>query len=205
MKGLTKRQSDIITFIQDFIDANRYSPSFREIKNHFGFASVSAVFKHVGALKRKGIILSEPNRRRSLYLAETPVLKEVRPEIELPLIGIVSAGFPIETFSHTQSIAIPEFMVHVPEKTYVLRARGDNLQEEMISDGDLLIVEARENAQPGETVLALINHHDTIIKKYFPEGQYVRLAGHNPHHQPIILRQEDVVIQGVLVGMIRLF
>jgi repressor LexA len=205
VKGLTKRQLEILNFIETFIESNRFSPSFREITSHFGFSSVNTVTRHISALQRKGFLLSEPKCSRSLTLTEASMQKKIHPEIELPFIGTISAGYPIETFPHTQTVAIPEFMVHDPEKTYVLKAKGDSFQEEMIANGDLLLIEARETPLPGDTVAALINQHDTIVKRYFPEGPYVKLIGNNPHHHPIILRREDIVIQGVLVGLFRLY
>lgn len=204
MKGLTKRQLEILDFIQDYIQKHRFSPSYREIMHHFGFTSLGSVYKHVHALNRKGMLTSEKQCSRSISLPEQVHL-EKRSEIELPYIGHIAAGFPIETFPQMQTLAVPEFMVHSPEKTYVLRAKGDSLNDEFISDGDLLIVEARTEAHNGEVVVALINQHDTMIKKYYPEGGFVRLAGSNPHHQPMTIRHEDIQVQGVVVAVLRFY
>lgn len=204
MKGLTKRQSDIVNYVNEFIQTHRYSPSFREIMVHFGFSSLGTVYRHVAVLKRKGIFLTEKGCSRSLAVAST-VNNEVKSEIHLPFIGQIKARDPIETFSQSRTIAVPDYMVHAKDRTYVLRATGDTLTEEMIADGDLLLVEARQEAHSGETVVALINQHDTIVKRYFPEGQYIRLTGQNPHHHPILIRSEDIQIQGVLVGLLRLY
>lgn len=206
MKGLTKKQRDIVNFIQEFIHTNRYSPSYREIMAHFDFSCVGSVSKHINALKRKGILINEKKCSRSLALEiPTPPPPIHRQEVEVPLIGNISAGFPIELFTHSQAVTVPECFVHDKESTYVLRAKGDGLEEEMIIEGDLLIVEGRQKVLPGESVVALINNHDTIVKKYYPEGMYVRLVGHNPHHHPIILREEDIFIQAVMIGLLRLF
>ncbi len=205
MKGLTKRQREILSFIQEFIHVNRYAPSYREIKHHFSFSSLGSVYKHVNVLKRKGALVSEKQCSRSLALTQaTPVTKN-QIEIELPFIGYITAGSPIEMFPQSQTLSVPESLVHAPEKTYLLRARGDSLQEEMIAEGDLLLVEARQEAHSGETILASINNHDTLIKKFYPEGDYVRLTSHNLRHQPIIIRHEDILIQGVVVGLLRLY
>ncbi len=205
MKGLTKRQLDVLDFIKDFIHTHRYSPSYREIMAHFNFSCVGSVTKHIDALKRKGILNNEKNCSRSLTLTETSTATPRRQEIEIPLIGTISAGNPIELYPNSQTIAIPEILIHDRDSTYVLRAKGDSLEEEMIADGDLLIIEARQKALPGETIIALINNHDTIVKQYHPEGIYVRLVGHNPHHHPIIIREEDISIQAILIGLIRPF
>jgi repressor LexA len=208
MKGLTQKQFQVLHFIQHYIQTNHYSPSFREIMVHFGFSCVGSVTKHIEALKRKGLITNEKKCSRSLSLTETiplPPSVNEKKEIELPLIGTLAAGYPIEMYSHSQSIAVPEALVHDPQKTYVIKAKGNGLQEEFILEGDLLIVEARQEAMPGETIIALINQHDTIIKQYYPEGLYVRLVGHNPQHHPLILREEDVIIQAVVISLMRIY
>jgi repressor LexA len=206
MKGLTKRQRELIDYINDFIANNRYSPSYREIGNHFGFTSLGSVYKHIMTLKKKGILSGESKVSRSLTTVNDPVKdSSVTSEIAIPLIGLIAAGMPIQTFSQTQEILIPSSHVHNPNKTYALRAQGNSLMEEMIADGDLLIVEVRQQAHPGETVVALINNHDIIVKKYYPEGDLVRLLGSHSTHHPILLRQEDVVVQAVVISLLRLY
>lgn len=203
MKGLTKKQNDVLGFIQEFISCNRHSPSYREIMHRFSYSSLGTVFKHVSALKRKGFLTGEKQRSRSLMLTAEELTRPQKKGVELPFIGYIRAGSPIETFSKAQSIFIPDFFVHVPEQTYVLQAKGESLTEELIANGDFIIVEARQVAMAGETVIVLINQHDTIIKKYYSEGQYVRLVGLHPQHQPIVLRDEDVMIQGAVIGLLR--
>ena len=205
MKGLTKRQSEIVNFIQEFINNHRYSPSYREIGNRFGFSSLGSVYKHINALKRKGLLQAQKRFSRSMVLTAEPQQKKGVNEIEIPFIGHISAGNPIQTFSQTQVISVPHSFVQALEKTYALRAQGESLMEEMIADGDFIIVEARHEAHPGETVIALINNRETILKRYYPEGDYVKLLGNNPVQQPIILRREDMLIQGVVVGLMRHF
>jgi len=205
MKGLTKRQRDIVEFIQEFIKNNRYSPSYREICQNFGFSSLGSIYKHMQALKRKGILSSENKVSRSVTLTTLSEKPETLSEIEIPFIGHIAAGMPIQTFPQRQQITIPRSFVHNPEKTYALRAQGDSLNEEFIADGDLLVVEARQEAHQGETIVALINKHDTIVKKFYQEGIYVLLLGTFANHHPIILKKEDVLIQGIVIGLIRMY
>jgi repressor LexA len=204
MKGLTKRQGEIIAFIEQFLETHRFSPSYREIQEHFCFTSLGTVHKHIQNLKHKGLISAKAGSSRSMVLMEKRPSFGIGQVIELPFIGKVSGHLPMEIFSKTQTLAIPSFLVHNAEKTYILKVEGDSLNEELMSHGDLLIVEARQEAIAGEIVIALINHHDTIIKKYYPEGMYISLKGNNPGHQSIILKPENIQIQGVLVGLIRL-
>lgn len=205
MKGVTKRQREILDFIQEFTKNNRYAPSYREIARQFNFSSLGSVYKYVQTLKRKGALLSEDKASRSLALTVETQESAEHAEVEVPFIGHITAGMPIQTFSQQQQVVVPRAFVHNLDKTYALRAQGDSLNEEMIADNDLIIVEARQEAHPGETIVALINNHDTIIKRFYPEGSYVRLISTFSHHHPIILRQEDVLIQGVVIGLLRHF
>ena len=203
MKGLTKRQREIVDYIQEFISNNRYSPSYREISQRFGFTSLGSVYKHITTLKRKGALKGESKAGRSIALPENiPTLPSLN-GVAIPFIGYITAGKPISTFPQTQQITIPHSLIHSPEKTYALRVQGETLNEEMIADGDLLIIEARQQAYPGETIVALINGHDTIVKKYYPEGNFIRLLGVHVEHHPIILRQEDILVQGVVIALLR--
>ncbi len=205
MKGLTKRQQDIISYIDEFIQTHRYSPSYREIMQHFGFSSLGTVYRHVNVLKRKGLLLAEKNCSRSISLTSLPRPQESQGDIKLPFIGHLTAGKPIETFPQAQAVAVPSLMVHAPDRSYVLRVLGDAFVEERICEGDLLIVEARHEAHAGETVVALVNQQDTIIKRYNFEGDYVRLSSLTAHQHPILLHPDDIQIQGVLVGLLRVY
>lgn len=203
MKGLTPKQHDILQFIQNFIDQHHYSPSYREIMEHFSFSSPGSVYKYIQILKRKGFISNEKQCSRSLHPNESTSASKNKVEVELPFIGHLTGGYPIELFMQSQTLTVPALLVPSPDKTYILRVRGEALHEEFIHEGDLLLVEARQDVQAGETIVALINQHEAIIKCYYPEGQYIRLEGH--HHQPIILRQSSISIQGILVGLMRTY
>lgn len=205
MKGLSLRQRDILLFIQQFIDTHRYSPSYREIMHHFGFTSPGSVYKHIQTLQRKGLLTFEKQCSRSLMPAASTAISNIKQEVELPLIGHIMAGYPIEMFIQSQTIAVPTSLVHNPDNTYILRVQGESFHEELIQDGDLLLVEARSNVQAGETIVGLINQHDTIIKRYFPEGHYIRLESTHSHQQPLTLRHEHLSIQGILTGLMRVF
>lgn len=203
MKGLTKRQRELIDYIQEFIVGKGYSPSYRDIGNHFGFSSLGSVYRHIHALKRKGVLQSESHTSRSI----TPVVNSSVPrsndELEISFIGYLSAGKPIQILPEAKKMVVPRQFVQDPKGTYILQMRGDFLKEEMIVDGDLLLIEGRQEVQPGETVVALINGNDTIVKKYYYEGGYVRLLSTCLQHHPILLRQKDVTVQGVVVGLLR--
>ena len=207
MTGLTKKQQEILSFIQDFIHQYQYSPSYREIMRHFGFSSLGSVSKHLHALKRKGVLTGEKQVSRSIFPTQSTFSTRNTVEIELPFIGHLSAGLPLETFPQAQTLAVPEFLVNLPERTYVLRARGNTLNEELIADSDLLLVEARNEAFAGEMVVGLWSktQHAALVKRYFPEGNYIRLESQTKHLEPIVVKHEELRIQGVIVGLIRSF
>jgi repressor LexA len=205
MKGLTSKQQEILHFIQRFIEQHHYSPSYREIMQHFDFTSPGSVYKHIHTLMRKGVLTAEKQSHRSLMPIQTPRPVVESKEIRLPLIGNISAGYPLELFVQPQMIVVPSSLVVVAENTYILKTQGDALQDEWIRDGDLLLIEARQDIQPGEIILGLINQHDTVLKRYYPEGQNIRLESQHPHVPSLTVRDEHILIQGVLVGLIRIY
>lgn len=193
----------MLDFLQCYIKEHSYSPSYREIMAKFGFSSLGTIHKHLTVLKKKGYVENEVRSSRSLRLVEA--VKKGGFENEVPLIGQISIGFPIEMYPQVQTLTLPSYLTPNPSHTYALRVKGDGLAEEHMEEGDLIIVETGRNPHEGDRILALINHHDTLIKKYFPEEGYVRLESQSSHLRPIILRQEDVHIQGIVVGLLRLY
>jgi len=205
MKGVTPRQQELLTYITDFIATHHYSPSYREIMQHFNFTSIGTVSRFIHVLVNKGELISEKGCKRSLKPIKNGAQKEIVSELSLPLIGKISAGHPIVLFSRSKSLTVPSNLLHAPDITYILQAEGDSLNDEYIAHGDYLIVEARQEAQPGETVVALINAHEAIVKRFYPEQAFVRFVGHNPQHQPLTIKEEEISIQGVLIGVLRFY
>lgn len=202
MKGITKKQLDIFSFIESFIDKHHYSPSYRDIQQQFGFSSLGTVYNYIKRLEKRGILAAERKSSRSLAPAE-PSKKKSEHETEVPLIGIIRAGFPIEIFLHEQQITIPRSLAAQMNTTYALRAKGDSLNEELIADGDLLIIDTGSAIENGDTIVALINAHDTLVKRYFLEEGFIRLESKTPHHRPIIVREQNITIQGRIKAVIR--
>lgn len=204
MKGLTQRQREVLDYIEEFIVTNHYSPSYREIGQYFGFTSLASVSKHIRALKLKGLIINESKSSRSIAPVKIDSTAILESTIEIPFIGTIAAESPIQTFPHSQQIFIERNRIIHPEKTYALRAKDNSFNEEMIASGDILIIEARQYAKPGETIIALINNHNTVVKRYYPDDNLVKLSSFNIDHAPMILRHEDILIQGVLISLLRL-
>lgn len=206
MKGLTPKQAEIAQFIEEYISINRYSPSYREIAHKFGYKSIGSVFKHIHALQAKGTISLNPTFTRSIQMTQTiRKCEKVSSNLELLLIGELSTAFSLETFPHTQTIEVPPSLVDSPDNSYVIKIKGDGFHDEMLMNGDLIIVEARNEAAEGETIIAMINEHEPLIKIYEEESGYIKLYGHNPQQHPLIMHPDDLTIYGVVVGMIRLF
>jgi repressor LexA len=205
VKTLTPRQHQLLCYIEEFIRIRGYSPSYRELQRYFQFSSVATVYKHLQGLKKKGFLTAEKQQMRSMTLTTPTERSRFSGEVTLPFIGIIRAGVPMEMFTHSKTLAVPEFMVHTLEETFVLQAKGDAFNEERISDNDYLIVEAKTQVSAGHSVIALINGHDTIVKKYYPDGPYVRLIGHDVHQKAILLRPQDVQVQGIIRGLFRVY
>jgi len=196
---LTKRQKEILDFVSEFIERNQYSPSMEEIAEHFHFASLNAVFKHLEALESRGHLHRDSNRARSIQLSQTNTAGVQN----LPLFGYVAAGRPIEAVSAPETMPIPESFLPRRGNCYVLRVKGDSMIDEHIQDGDYVVVESRETAGPGEMVVALVDNENVTLKRFYPEGSQVRLQPANEAIAPIILDGVRVKIQGVVVSVMR--
>jgi len=196
---LTKRQREILDYLNDFIQQHGYAPSLEEIGRRFSLSSLATVHKHLTNLQDKGFIKRAWNRSRSVELM--PTRTGVR-AMELPLLGFVAAGAPIEAVAGTETIAVPEDLIGRRD-TYVLRVRGDSMIDEQIRDGDFVLVEDRKTAENGEMVIALLGGSDVTLKKFYRDGGRIRLQPANPAMQPILADPAQVQIQGVVVGVMR--
>jgi repressor LexA len=199
MVPLTKRQREILDYLNEFIQQHGYAPSLEEIGRRFSLSSLATVHKHLTNLQDKGFIKRAWNRSRSVELVPTRMGGRA---IELPLLGYVAAGAPIEAVVGTETIAVPEDMVGRRE-TYVLRVRGSSMIDEQIRDGDYVIVEDRKTADNGEMVIALLGGHDVTLKKFYRENGQVRLQPANPTMTPIVVPADQIQVQGVVVGVMR--
>ncbi|HET6372903.1 MAG TPA: transcriptional repressor LexA [Candidatus Polarisedimenticolia bacterium] len=196
---LTKRQKQILDFITRFIDQKGYSPSLMEIGEHFGLSSVATVHKHVDNLRKKGLVRKVWNANRSLDL--TPAALAVR-AVRLPLAGRVAAGQPIEAVEERDVIAVPEDMVGAAD-AFVLQVKGDSMIDEQIRDGDFVVVEKRQRPPNGSVVVALLDGQEATLKKFYKEGDMVRLQPANSLMKPISVSAERVRVQGVVIGLMR--
>jgi repressor LexA len=200
--ALTKRQREILDFIETFIQNYGYSPSFEEIAEYFGYRSLATVHEHLSNLERKGYIRRNYNESRSVE-----PLEATRPRVAaagLPLLGRVAAGAPIEAIEDSEAIAVPEDMLTGRGPHFVLRVHGDSMIGDQIRDGDCVVVDGRDNAENGEMVIALINGDSATVKRYYREGSgRIRLQPANEAHPPQFYQEDEVQIRGVVIGVIR--
>jgi repressor LexA len=205
MKGLTRRQKDVLDFIEMAIRSKGYPPSIREIAAHLELASAAGVHKHVKALVRKGYLSKENHLSRSLRPLAAAVGPSTAPAdtVELPLVGYVAAGKPIEAIAQQEVLPVPATLLSTRRRHFVLRVRGDSMIEESILDGDYVIMEEREEARNGEVVVALINNQEATLKRFYRENGRVRLQPANAAMEPIIVRDRELRIQGVVVAVWR--
>ena len=195
---LTKRQKQLFDYLDDHIARHGYAPTLEEIGAHFRLSSVATVHKHLSNLETKGLIKRKWNFSRAIELVQR---QKRSVSIELPLLGYVAAGQPIEALEGTDTFSVPEEFVR-RQNTFVLRVKGSSMVEDGILDGDYVIVEERNTADNGETVVALING-DATVKRFYRDKGKVRLMPANQSMEPIILKAQDVQIRGVVVAVLR--
>jgi repressor LexA len=196
---LTKRQREILDYVESFLEHYGYSPSFEEIASNFGYSSLATVHEHLSNLERKGYLRKNYNKSRSLELMPA----EGTLAVELPLLGSVAAGLPIEAIEEQETIAVPHDMLR-SGNNYVLRVRGDSMIEEQIRDGDFIVVNSRQTADNGEMVVALVHGDSATVKKFYRErGGRIRLQPANVTMGPMYFDEHEVTIQGIVVAVIR--
>jgi repressor LexA len=196
---LTKRQREILDYLSEFIGQHGYAPSLAEIGRRFNLSSLATVHKHLTNLQEMGFIRRTWNRSRSVEMVQARTGGRA---VELPLLGYVAAGRPIEAVATSETIGVPEALMGRRD-SYVLRVKGDSMIDEQIRDGDFVIVEDRKSADNGEMVIALIGGGNVTLKKIYHDHGKVRLQPANPAMQPIVVDADQVQVQGVVVGVMR--
>jgi repressor LexA len=203
--AITKRQRQVYDFIADFVQRNQFTPSFQEIGDGLGLSSLATVHKHITNLEKKGLLNRDYNRSRSIdLLPPKGRLKQamsVNTGMVLPLLGRISAGQPIEAIERPETISLADFVRS--KEVFVLEVRGDSMQDEAILDGDYVLVEKTKIAHNGDIVVALVEGSDATLKRFYREGEKVRLQPSNSKMKPIMLHARDVDIQGRVIGVLR--
>ncbi len=198
---LTRRQKQILDYLQSYIVEHGYAPSFEEIAERFAFRSLATVHEHLTNLQRKGYIRRSHNESRSIELVPMPGQAGAT---DLPLLGRVAAGQPIEAVVNPETISVPNDLIPRRGACYVLRVEGESMVDEQIADGDYVVVHGREAADDGEMIIALVEGTSATVKRLYREpGGWIRLQPANDRVQPIRVHEDNLLIQGVVVGVIR--
>ena len=203
--AITRRQRQVYDFISDFVQKHGYSPSFEEIGAGLGLNSLATVHKHITNLEKKALLTRDYNRSRSIdLLPPKGRLKQamaVNTTMVLPLLGRIAAGQPIEAVENPQTISLADFVRS--KEVFVLEVRGESMQDEHILDGDYVLVEKAKTAHNGDIVVALVDGTDATLKRFYREGDRIRLQPSNAAMQPIIVAAAAVQIQGRVIGVLR--
>ena len=199
--ALTKRQSEVLSFLQEHIQLKGYAPSFEEIAEQFRFQSLATVHEHLTNLERKGYIHRTHNESRAIEILPP---KGQSGASEIPVLGRVAAGTPIESLMTGDTLAVPDGLLPRRGPNYALQVQGQSMIDDHIVDGDYVVVHGRQAAENGEMVIALVNGSEATVKRFYREqGGWIRLQPANTTMQPMRFQERDVIIQGVVVGVIR--
>ncbi|HVN80793.1 MAG TPA: transcriptional repressor LexA [Terriglobia bacterium] len=218
--ALTKRQYEVLSFLDSFIKQNGYCPSFQEIGKGLNLSSLATVHKHVKTLEAKGFIHRGFNQSRSIEVVfalemggsgrKGQEVSHLEPESsqnriegwELPLFGRIAAGLPLEAVTNNEGLSLEEFVGK--KDVFTLRVKGDSMVEDHICDDDYVIIERTETAVEGDTIVALIDNSEATLKRFYrePDGR-IRLQPANPGMQPIFVKEESLKIQGRVIGVLR--
>ncbi|AXC09529.1 SOS-response repressor and protease LexA [Acidisarcina polymorpha] len=197
--AVTRRQKEVLDFLAEFVRKNEYSPSYEEIARGLGLKSLATVHKHITNLVNKGLLQRSHNRSRSIDVL--PPRARSRNLDRLPLMGGIAAGLPVEASENADTFSFSDIVGN--REAFVLRVRGDSMRDEHIVDGDYVLVERTNVAREGEIVVALVKGSETTLKRYYIEGQVVRLQPANTEMDPIFVPLADLSVQGKVLGVVR--
>ena len=212
---VTKRQKEVLEFVSAYVQHHGYSPSYEEMAQGLDLASVATVHKHVSALEAKEYLKRAPNMSRSLEVTAKWIQEQnarsgsnvlSMPEretrsIEVPLLGRIAAGTPVEAIASNDTLNFADFTDN--PGTYALQVRGDSMIEDHICDGDFVLIQKTERVRNSEIVVALVDGMETTLKRYYDEGDQIRLQPANSSMNPIYVNRQNLEIQGRLLAVLR--
>lgn len=198
---LTKRQRQILDYLNGYAASNGYAPSFEEIAEHFNYNSLATVHEHLTNLERKGYIKRSYNESRAIEILPSDVIARA---VEVPLMGAVAAGAPIEAATADETVAVPEGFLRRAGSHYALRVRGNSMIDDQIRDGDVVVVHDRNAADNGDMVIAMLDGASATVKRYYRERDgRIRLQPSNDQMAPIYVREDQMQVRGIVVGVLR--
>ncbi|MEQ8764341.1 MAG: transcriptional repressor LexA [Planctomycetota bacterium] len=197
---LTKRQYDIVRFIKDYRRENVISPTLEEMATHFEVSKIT-IYEHLKQLEKKQVIRKSKHQARSIEVLMDPDA-QAESRSELKIMGTIAAGRPVDVVAEPDSFDLAD-LVPPGGNCYLLRVQGSSMIDEQIRDGDLVLVENRNSAYNGEIVVAVTSDEETTLKKFYLEGDRVRLQPANAEMQPLHLPLGEVEIRGIVRAVIR--
>ena len=203
MEKLTKRQEDALKFIKTYIVSHGYPPTVREIATNIGVSSPATVQAHLDSLANKGYIKKGSNKNRTIELmVENEFIPKNEDVIEVPLLGKITAGNPIEAIQNpNEYFSLPAYLVPKDKEVFTLNVSGDSMINAGILDGDIIIVERRNTARNGEIVVAMTEDNEVTLKTFYKEDGHIRLQPENDTMEPFIM--QNVTILGKAIGLYR--
>ena len=203
MKTLTKRQEEILNYIKNYIVNHGYPPAIREIGKDLGLSSPATIHAHLANLEKKGYIKKENTKNRAIeLLVENEFAINNDLVAEVPLLGKITAGSPIEAIEHPdETFALPSYLIPKNKDVFTLNVSGTSMINAGILDRDIVIVEKRNTARNGQIVVAMTDENEVTLKTYYKEDGYFRLQPENDTMEPIILN--NVTILGIAIGLYR--
>lgn len=198
---LSKRQSELLKFITEYLTQHGYPPSYQEIADNFKLSSRATVHEHIQTLREKGYLKLQEGVKRSLE--PTKKFIDFARSVFVPFVGLITAGQPIQAIEEKETIAVPAELVKDPLNTYVLRVKGSSMIEDGIFDGDYVVAERNPSPKNGDVVVALLHNEYATLKKFYREKDRIRLQPANSSMKPIYVK--DINIQGVVRAVIRKF
>ena len=205
--ALTRRQKEVLDFLADFIDKNRYSPSYEEIADGLSLNSLATIHKHISSLESKGYLRRAFNQSRSLeispkYAAEVEKRRVVESGLAVPLMGKIAAGRPVEAVENPEMLHFQDFAGGAG--TYALQVRGESMIDDHICDGDFVLIQKADSVRDGEIVVALVDGMETTLKRLYREANgQIRLQPANSEMDPIFVPAASLEVQGKLVAVLR--
>jgi len=205
---VTKRQKEVLDFVSSYVKDRGYSPSYEEMADGLKLASVATVHKHVSALEAKAYLKRSANMSRSLEVTQkwlreqdTRAGRALPPSMEVPLKGRIAAGTPVEAIAGDETLNFGDFAGD--PGTFALQVRGDSMIEDHICDGDYVLIQKTDRVRNSDIVVALVDGMETTLKRYYDEGDRIRLQPANSAMQPIYVNRNQLDIQGRLLAVLR--
>ena len=199
--NLSPRQVDVVVAIRNYRHLHGYSPTMQELADQLGTSKVT-IFEHVGALEKKRVLQRDKHKARSLEIIAPELLPDEDRSTKLPLLGNIAAGSPIEAVENREEIDL-EQLFRSKSGVYVLRVRGESMIEDHLCDGDYVVIERRETARNGEQVVALLDSGEATLKRFYKEGNRIRLQPANSAMEPRFVEADRCRVQGVVIGVLR--